>query len=116
MMVDLPEPRVPIQAVTVREPEELEIEKPEEDNSELENNPEDYKKPEFEEVVFIKNEGKAFRKAVKLGLADDNFYEIIDGVEEDDEIITGPFRVLSQTLKDEDLVTISKVGKKKDKK
>ncbi|MCK5076820.1 MAG: efflux RND transporter periplasmic adaptor subunit [Calditrichia bacterium] len=107
--------RVPIQAVTVREPKELKIEKPEEDNTDAQNNPENYEKPEFEEVVFVFNEGKAFRKAVKLGLADDNFYEIIDGVEEDEEIITGPFRVLSQTLKDENLVYISKVGKKKDK-
>ncbi|MCK5076642.1 MAG: efflux RND transporter periplasmic adaptor subunit [Calditrichia bacterium] len=108
--------RVPIQAVTVREPEDLKINKPDENNAGTENEKSDYEKPEFQEVVFVFNEGKAVKKPIKLGLADDKYYEIIDGLEESDEIITGPFRILSQKLKDDDMVYVSKIGEKEEEK
>ena len=56
------------------------------------------------EVVFCVEEGHAVAKQVKLGISDDSHYEIISGLQEGETIITGPFRVLSRTLKNDDLV------------
>ena len=49
---------------------------------------------------------------VKTGIQDDSNIEIITGLEEGDEIITGPYSLVSKTLKTGDKV---KAKEKKDK-
>ena len=44
--------------------------------------------------VFIVVDGEAHKKEVKLGIADDSNQEIISGVVEGDNVVTGPARVL----------------------
>jgi HlyD family secretion protein len=98
--------KVPIQAVTVREKKTLE-KKPgvEEKASTPETETtEDTKAKEFSEVVFCVEDNKAVAKPVKLGISDDQFYEIESGVNEGELVITGPFRILSRTLKEGDLL------------
>jgi HlyD family secretion protein len=97
--------KVPIQAVTARDEKKLkrnpDVEEPVEEESESEK-----KKKEMLEVVFCIEENRAVVKPVKLGISDDMFYEVTEGLAEGDQVITGPFRILSRTLKDEDLVSV----------
>ena len=70
-------------------------------------------KPENEEkfeCVFVNNSGEAKLRVVKTGIQDDTNIEIISGLEEGDEIITGPYNVVSKTLKSGD--KIEKKGKR----
>ena len=69
------------------------------------------KKPEMIEVAFCVENNKAVSKPVKLGISDDTHYEVLSGLEEGETVITGPFRILSRTLKDDDLVEYEKKQK-----
>jgi HlyD family secretion protein len=107
--------KVPIQAVTVRPKEKLKKEpgveeQAEESSGGEEKTPSD-KKPEMTEVVFLVDGNIVVSKEVKLDISDDTHYAILSGVEEGDEVITGPFRVLSRTLKDGDLIEYEKKEK-----
>jgi HlyD family secretion protein len=99
--------KVPIQAITVRPKDKLEKLPDVEEHAEAEEttqNNSPSKKPEMIEVAFCDEENKAVSKPVKLGISDDTHYEVITGLEEGQTVITGPFRVLSRTLKDGDLI------------
>jgi HlyD family secretion protein len=52
-------------------------------------------------VVFVRNTEteKAEIRVVKMGIQDDKFIEILEGITENDEIVTGPYEVVSQSLK-----------------
>ena len=52
------------------------------------------------EVVFVVNADQVKAVRVKLGISDDNFYEIVDGLKEGDEIVTGNLNAISRTLED----------------
>jgi HlyD family secretion protein len=107
--------KIPIQAVTVRPKEKLEkkpgVEEHQESESSSDNGGNDGKKPEMIEVVFCVEDNKAVSKPVKIDISDDSYYAILSGVEEGEEVITGPFRVLSRTLKDGDLLELEKKEK-----
>lgn len=56
---------------------------------------------EMEEVVFIKMvDGTVKKRVVKTGIQDINYIEVTSGLKSGDEVITGPYSVISQTLKD----------------
>ncbi len=103
--------KVPIQAVTARERSKLERKTGIEEHADsreadgTEDEKKD-KKDEMVEVVFCVEDNHAVAKPVKLGISDDTHYEILSGLEEDDTIITGPFSVVSRTLKNDDLIEI----------
>jgi len=106
--------KVPIQAVTVRPKDKLEKKPGVEEHAESEDSEaeqDESKKPEMIEVVFTVNDNKAVMKPVKLDISDDTHYAVVSGIEEGDEVITGPFRVLSSTLKDGDLLEYEKKKK-----
>jgi HlyD family secretion protein len=103
--------RVPIQAVTVREKGILLKQKDvEETEADVTIDPRD---KEMQEVVFVVENSKAVAKPVKIGISDDTHYAILSGLEEDEEVITGPFRELNRTLKDGSLVSIKPLKKGK---
>jgi HlyD family secretion protein len=55
---------------------------------------------DIEVVVFVKDkENKVKKVAVKTGIQDINNIEIISGLKEGEEVITGPYDVVSKTLK-----------------
>jgi HlyD family secretion protein len=58
------------------------------------------------ECVFIASEGKAKLRVVKTGIQDDTNIEVVSGLEENDEIITGPYNLVSKTLKSGDAIEI----------
>ncbi|MFK7782238.1 efflux RND transporter periplasmic adaptor subunit, partial [Psychroserpens sp.] len=78
--------------------------------------PSDDIKPENEEkfeCVFVSKNGEAKIRVIKTGIQDDTNIEITSGLEEGDEIITGPYNVVSKSLKSGD--KIENRSKEKDK-
>jgi len=57
------------------------------------------------------DKGKAKMQEVKTGVQDNTYIEITKGIEEGQEVITGPYRAISKRLKDGDAI---KVVDKKD--
>ena len=49
---------------------------------------------EDQAFVFLVEEGKAVRRDVKTGISSDSDQEILDGLDEGDTVVSGPFRVL----------------------
>lgn len=58
------------------------------------------------ECVFVKAKDEAKLRVVKTGIQDDTNIEIISGLQEGDEIITGPYSVVSKTLKSGDKIEV----------
>jgi HlyD family secretion protein len=58
------------------------------------------------ECVFVKNKDEAKLRVVKTGIQDDTNIEIISGLKEGDEIITGPYNIVSKTLKSGDKIEV----------
>lgn len=56
------------------------------------------------ECVFIDVNGKAKLRVVKTGIQDDTNIEIVSGLTKDDKIITGPYNMVSKTLKPGDAI------------
>jgi HlyD family secretion protein len=52
------------------------------------------------DVVFILEGDHVKTVPVKIGISDDNFWEITDGLKEGDEIVTGGYRAISRDLDD----------------
>lgn len=65
------------------------------------------------ECVFIKSGEKAKIKIVKTGIQDDTNIEILSGVKNGDEVITGPYTTVSKELNSGDKVKLKIEGKKK---
>lgn len=68
-------------------------------------------KLEEKEGVFVIQDGKAVFRAVKTGIIGDSDIEIIEGVKDGEEIVTGSYRTL-RTLKNESLLKIEVQGSK----
>jgi HlyD family secretion protein len=60
----------------------------------------------FVEVVFCIEEGKAVAKQVKTGIQSNELIEILEGLSDGDEIITGSYRAISKDLDNGAVVTI----------
>lgn len=99
---------VPVQAVTVRPEKMLSDTAANVEGSKL-SAP---KKGEtFAKVVFVVDgENKAHARRVKTGISSDTDIEILEGLNEGDQIIEGPYRTLSKELKEGDVVEESKGG------
>jgi HlyD family secretion protein len=85
---------VPIQAVTTREDSTL-------SESTLEKN-------KLKESIFIASNGKAKLVYVESGIQDNKFIQITKGIKEGEEVITGPFSVVSKLLNNNDKIEIIK--------
>ncbi len=68
------------------------------------------------EVVFVQETGKAKMFPVKRGISDDSHYEILEGLTEGQEIITGNFKAISKELNDGSLIQLEEAKKAKDSK
>ncbi|MCZ6602936.1 MAG: efflux RND transporter periplasmic adaptor subunit [Planctomycetota bacterium] len=99
---------VPIEAVVERVQDSEE----KEDEEEVARTWGKRKKREYVQIVFRVEEGKAKRCEVKTGISDETNIEILEGLEEGDQIVSGPYRVLDD-LKDGDVLSVIKEKKKK---
>ena len=52
------------------------------------------------EVVFLVDGEKAKKVPVKIGVSDEAYWEITDGLNENDEVISGGFRAIGKDLED----------------
>ncbi len=95
---------VPIQSVAVRTVDQLA--KKGEDRKKAE---ETYKadKDGFVEIVFVVEGGKAVAHPVKTGIQSDELIEIVDGLKEGDEVVTGSYRAISKDLANGGVVTVN---------
>src|SRR6478609_2973051 len=112
---------VPLAAVTTRNPDEKK------NAGDQPNNNDDEKrtvttakdkapvKKEDKVVVFLNDKGTAKMVEVKTGISDYDNIEILTGISDSVEVITGPFLVVSKRLKNGDKVKLAKKDDKKDK-
>ena len=116
--------KVPIQCVTVREPLKTDKEKAgaepsNEKPSDFDHETASSKDKESIRVIFVVKDGIAHQVPVKTGISSDTEWEIIEGVEEGDEVVSGSYRVLSKQLKDGNEVkvdnTLKKYGQEQEK-
>jgi len=103
---------VPIQCVTVRTPDQLKRGKPVEEGADTEIDStavEEYVPDSdgFVPVIFIVEDGVAKAKQVKTGIQSETHIEILEGMAEGDMIVTGSYRVISQTLQNNSSVVVS---------
>jgi HlyD family secretion protein len=105
---------VPLAAVTTRNPKDLEVEKaqdgqggpPASSSNRAEEEKATTKKVEDKIVVFVNDNGTAKMVEVKTGISDYDNIEIISGVKDSTEVITGPFLAVSKRLKEGDKVRV----------
>jgi HlyD family secretion protein len=66
-------------------------------------------------VVFVNEKGVAKKRDVKTGISDYDNIEIISGLNDSAQVVTGPFLVVSKRLKDGDKIKAAPKDDKKDK-
>jgi HlyD family secretion protein len=62
-------------------------------------------------VIFINEGGKAKMVEVKTGISDYDNIEILTGISDSTEVVTGPFLAVSKRLKDGDEIKLAEKGK-----
>jgi len=65
----------------------------------------------FVEIVFAVDKGRAIARQVKTGIQSDDFIEILSGLEEGDEVVTGSYRAISKDLENGAVITINQTPK-----
>ena len=93
---------VPIQSVTTRVPKDKEKK---DDKAKDEKSPvmeakrkTETKKPA--EIIFVLGSEFVKMKPVKRGISDDSYVEIIEGVEEGQEVVSGSYKAINRELED----------------
>jgi HlyD family secretion protein len=94
---------VPIEAVVVRTVDQLVMQGETRKEAESRYTPD---KDGFVEMVFCVEGGKAIAKQVKTGIQSDELLEILDGLKEGDEVVTGSYRAISKDLENGAVVTV----------
>jgi HlyD family secretion protein len=93
---------VPIQSVTTREDKDEKKKNREKNGPQSTDKEKDDNK--LKEVVFVCRGDSAIMVEVKTGIQDDSYIQVLEGVKDGDEVITGPYNVVSRKLKNGDLV------------
>lgn len=97
---------VPIQSVTTRDEEDLNADDADYAKSEKGKKAAQGEKKDVKEIVFVVDKGKVVAKAVKTGIQNSSYIEIASGITENDEVVKAPFKLISKTLTDGDLVKV----------
>jgi HlyD family secretion protein len=95
---------VPIQSVAIRTVDQLC--RPDEDRKDAEAR---YTadRDGFVEIVFCIEDGRAIAKQVGTGIQSDELIEVLDGLAEGEEIVTGSYRAISKDLENGAVVTVT---------
>lgn len=102
---------VPIQSVAVRTVDQLAVKGEDQKEAATKYTAD---KDGFVEIVFCIDSGKAVARQVKTGIQSDELIEILDGLKEGDEVVTGSYRAISKDLVNGAVVTIDNEAKKPD--
>jgi HlyD family secretion protein len=97
---------VPIQSVTTREGDDLKTDDADYAKSEKGKKAAQGDKKDVKEIVFVVEKGKVVAKEVKTGIQNSSYIEIASGIAENDEVVKAPFKLISKTLTDGDLVKV----------
>ena len=65
------------------------------------------KNEQINEYIFVLNGNQAKIRQVKTGIQDNAYIQILEGLSEDDVVITGPYKVVSQTLRNGETVKVA---------
>lgn len=113
---------VPLASVTTRElgaEKKSEGDKPSEDGAAVKTqddaNAERKRKENIREVVFVEEKGKVKQVEVKTGISDFEHIEIVSGLKDGQQIISGPYATVAKKLNAGDLVKKKEEKKKSDK-
>jgi HlyD family secretion protein len=99
---------VPLQSVAVRTIDQLAAKGEEQKDAEARYTAD---KDGFVEVVFVIEDGKAVAKQVKTGIQSDELIEVLDGLEENVQVVTGSYRAISRDLRNGALVVVNNDAK-----
>jgi len=101
---------VPLQSVAVRTVDQLAMKGEKRVDAEKR-----YKadKDGFVEIVFVVENGKAVAKQVETGIQSDELIEVVKGLKEGEQVVTGSYRAISKDLENGGGVTVGKPGKGK---
>jgi HlyD family secretion protein len=102
---------VPIQSVAVRTVDQLAMAGEDREDAEARYTAD---RDGFVEIVFCIEDGKAIAKQVKTGIQSDELIEILEGLDEGDEVVTGSYRAISKDLENGALVTVNNDTKRRD--
>lgn len=97
---------VPIQSVTTRDEKDLKQKDEDFAKTAAAQKSADAGKKGIKEIVFVVESGRAKVKEVTTGIQDANYIEVTSGLKEGETIIKAPFKLISKTLKDGDLVKV----------
>jgi HlyD family secretion protein len=106
---------VPIQAVTSRNKDSLMVKSDEQngdmkvknDKEKVDEEKEKKKaEEEIKELVFVIKDGKAVQKVIVSGIQDNEYIQIISGLEKGEEVISGPYSAVSRSLRDGSKVVV----------
>ena len=93
---------VPISAIVVRKLSEIKSDTPKEEADKR------------QEALFVFKEGKAELRMISTGIQDNTNIEILSGVEKGEQIIVGPYNLVSKTLRSGDKVVKKEENRKGD--
>lgn len=109
---------VPLAAVTTREgqpaPENKAENATESEQNQNRENPDendDNNGDDIEEIVFVVEAGVAKKVKVETGISDFDNIQVLEGLQEGDVVISGPFIAVSKQIKDGDAVKVKKDDK-----
>ncbi|NVJ86043.1 MAG: efflux RND transporter periplasmic adaptor subunit [Algoriphagus sp.] len=63
---------------------------------------------QLKELVFLVENGSAVMRQIKTGISDYQNIEVLEGLKEGDEVISGPYFTVSKELKDGDKIEVTK--------
>lgn len=99
---------VPIQSVTVRNFADLEKDDTDEQIEEASSQTRRSSASEdFRRVAFVNDNGTARMKQVQTGISDNTHIQVMSGLNEAEEVVTGSYRILSRELEDGDKIKVS---------
>ncbi|NNM15101.1 MAG: HlyD family efflux transporter periplasmic adaptor subunit [Bacteroidia bacterium] len=71
----------------------------------------------MKEIVFVVDGGEVKMQVVKTGIQDNTYIEILEGLSDGQEVVSGPYRAISKTLNDgDDIKVVDKEDLFKEKK
>jgi HlyD family secretion protein len=106
---------MPIQSVTVRTMEQLQKKPAGKKNGDAiagdsVKSPFTPDKDGFVEIVFVVKDGKVEARQVRTGIQSNTHIEILDGLSEGDEVVTGSYRAISKDLENGAEVSVKKAA------
>jgi HlyD family secretion protein len=108
---------VPIQSVTTRAIDKSKEKKPSEEGEDMASADSRIKQKteKVKEIVFIADNNVAKTVEVKRGISDDSYTEILSGIEENKEVVSGSYKAINRELEDGVKIKVDNVKKKSGK-